>query len=74
MSDFGTHAFAVDGMHCDACVRRVTHALGSIPGVRVHHVEIGRAEVLAETSTHAAIADAIEKAGFTVHGVSSTTH
>ncbi len=68
MPDFEMHAFTVDGMHCDACVRRVTHALGDIPGVRVNHVEIGRAEVLAEPATHPAIQEAIRNAGFTVHG------
>ena len=68
MSSYQTQSISIDGMHCDACVRRVTHALGSIPGVRVHQVEVGKAEVLAEPGSSGIIREAIEKAGFTVHG------
>ncbi|HEY1381655.1 MAG TPA: heavy-metal-associated domain-containing protein [Gemmataceae bacterium] len=35
----------IDGMHCDACVRRVTGALQSVPGVRVERVRVGAADV-----------------------------
>jgi copper chaperone len=36
---------AIDGMHCDACVRRVTNALNGVEGVRVDSVEVGAAKV-----------------------------
>ncbi len=56
-------------MHCDACVRRVTRALGNVPGVRVHQVEVGHAAVLAEPTSEGVIREAIEKAGFTLKEV-----
>ncbi len=71
MAAYQTQSIPIDGMHCDACVRRVTQALGGIPGVRVHRVEVGKAEVLAEPASSGAIREAIEKAGFTVHGANS---
>ena len=36
---------AIEGMHCDACVRRVTNALNGVKGVRVDSVKVGSAEV-----------------------------
>lgn len=44
---------AIEGMHCGACVRRVTSALQSVEGVTVKSVELGSAEIVfdaAETS------------------------
>ena len=73
MADYHIHKVLIDGMHCDACVRRVTQALGSIHGVRVDTVEISQARVLAEPHCEPAIREAIEKAGFhllSVHGES----
>ncbi len=72
MSSYQTQSIPIDGMHCDACVRRVTHALGSIPGVRVHGVEVGKAEVMAEPASSERIREAIEKAGFTVHATNGS--
>ncbi len=69
MADFKTQTIEIDGMHCDACVRRVTQALGSVPGVRVVSVGIGKAEVVGEPPTEAAIRSAIDATGFTVKGV-----
>ncbi len=66
MPDYENQSVQIEGMHCDACVRRVTAALAGIPGVRVHHVEVGRADVLAKPSTHHALKTAIEQTGFTV--------
>jgi copper chaperone len=40
-----TISLTVDGMHCDGCVRRVTHALNAIGGVQVDSVEVGSASV-----------------------------
>lgn len=36
---------SIQGMHCGACVRRVTAALNNVPGVRVNNVEIGSAKL-----------------------------
>jgi cation transport ATPase len=36
---------AIEGMHCGACVRRVTTALQGIEGVTVKPVEVGSAKV-----------------------------
>lgn len=35
----------IQGMHCGACVRRVTGALEKIAGVTIHSVEVGSARV-----------------------------
>ena len=35
----------IDGMHCDACIRRVKTALGRVPGVEVQDVALGSARV-----------------------------
>jgi copper chaperone CopZ len=56
----------IDGMHCGACVRRVTQALAAVERVTVNEVSIGAAR-LASTFDPApvdlAIA-ALAKAGF----------
>ncbi len=59
----------IDGMHCDACVRRVTGALQSVPGVRVERVQIGSADVEYDplrTPVEALIA-ALDRAGYAAH-------
>ena len=38
-------ALSIGGMHCGACVRRVTDALGKIEGVQVNSVEVGSASI-----------------------------
>jgi copper chaperone len=35
----------IEGMHCDACVRRVTNALNGVEGIDVNSVEVGSASV-----------------------------
>ena len=35
----------IEGMHCGACVRRVTAALAKVEGVQVKNVEVGSVEV-----------------------------
>jgi copper chaperone len=57
---------AIEGMHCGACVRRVTSALQSVEGVTVKLVEVGSAKVAfdaAETSPQD-IAAALDRTGF----------
>lgn len=58
----------VGGMHCGACVRRVTAALEKIPGVKIGSVEVGSARMEHDPSQAdaAAITTAIEKLGFSV--------
>ncbi|MGA2889785.1 MAG: heavy-metal-associated domain-containing protein [Terracidiphilus sp.] len=59
----------IDGMHCGACVKRVSQALTAVEGVVVDEVRVGTARL---TSTFApppidlALA-ALAKAGFTAH-------
>lgn len=37
----------IENMHCDACVRRVSQALGNVGGVKVGEVRVGAARVQA---------------------------
>ena len=59
--------FTIDGMHCDACVRRVKKALANVPGVEVQNVHVGSADVSGEAGALAQAQAAIESAGFTPH-------
>jgi copper chaperone CopZ len=64
MKEFTLH---IDGMHCGACVRRVTQALASVEGVAVQEVRVGAARFsssLAPAPVDLALA-AVAKAGFT---------
>ena len=57
---------AIQGMHCGACVRRVTSGLQSVQGVTVNSVEVGSAEIVfdaAETSAQD-ITAALNRNGF----------
>jgi copper chaperone len=57
---------AIEGMHCGACVRRVTTALQNVEGVTVKSVEVGSAQIVfdaAETSTQD-ITAALDRNGF----------
>jgi copper chaperone CopZ len=58
--------FEISGMHCGACVRRVTAALEKIPGVQVKSVEVGSAQVDYDPSLAGpeVIRSAVEKIGF----------
>ena len=59
----------IDGMHCASCVRRVSLALASTPGVVVEEVIVGSAKMSAAEQpapVDAAIA-ALAKAGFAAH-------
>ena len=40
-----TFNLAIEGMHCGACIRRVTSALQGVKGVTVNSVEVGSAKV-----------------------------
>ncbi len=66
MADFKTQVLVIEGMHCDACVSRVTHALGAVRGARVHNVTEGEARVLAEPNCEQQLRDAVKEAGYEV--------
>jgi len=55
----------IDGMHCGACIRRVTQSLHTVPGAEVEEVRLGAARVKLDpaASTQALIAG-LSKAGF----------
>jgi copper chaperone len=58
---------SIEGMHCDACVRRVRMALGKVEGVEIKDVKVGSAQIAVDpskTSPEAAI-DAVNGIGFT---------
>ena len=56
----------IEGMHCDACVRRVTTALTKIPSVQLDHVAIGEASIDYDASSlePQTIVDAVNAIGF----------
>jgi copper chaperone len=56
----------IEGMHCGACVRRVTNTLQSVEGVTVNSVEVGSAKVAfnAEEITAQDITAALDRNGF----------
>ncbi len=57
---------SIEGMHCGACVRRVTAALGKTEGIEVNSVEVGSARVTfhPEDITADKIADVVNQIGF----------
>lgn len=59
----------IDGMHCGACVRRVSQALASTPGIAVDEVRVGAARLKAtdEPAAVAAAIAAVAKAGYAAH-------
>jgi copper chaperone CopZ len=54
----------VEGMHCGACVKRLTAALSRVEGAEVREVRVGMAEVEAEPEREGALLGAVEEAGF----------
>lgn len=59
-------ALIINGMHCDACVRRVTNALQQIDGATVDDVAVGSAHLSfnPEQTSQEKIAQAINRIGF----------
>jgi copper chaperone len=57
---------AIKGMHCGACVRRVTSALQSVEGVTVNSVEVGSAQIAFDATEITAqdITAALDREGF----------
>jgi copper chaperone len=61
----------VDGMHCGACVRRVSQALASEQGLAVKEVRIGAARIESDQQSAASRAvEALAKAGYKAHAES----
>lgn len=60
---------SIDGMHCGACVRRVTEALEKTAGVQLGPVEVGSAQMTfnPEETTVESILAAVEGIGFHAH-------
>ena len=59
----------IDGMHCGSCVRRVSQALSTTPGIEVQEVRIGAARLNAAAEpapVDEAIA-ALSRIGFAAH-------
>ena len=63
-----TMALTISGMSCGHCLSAVTKALGSLPGVLVRGVQIGRAEVAYEPEIieSGQVIAAVEAAGYEV--------
>jgi copper chaperone len=62
-----TIRLSIEGMHCEACARRVRNALAAVDEVRVDSVEVGSAQVKfdgAKASTDE-ITAAVDRIGFT---------
>lgn len=59
----------IEGMHCGACVRRVSQALAGTTGVEVKEVRVGAARIASEQDGE--VADrailALAKAGYPAH-------
>jgi copper chaperone len=59
----------IDGMHCGACIRRVTQALQGVNGVEVEEVRLGAARVKVADDSAAApdLLASVARIGFSAH-------
>ena len=66
MSEF---TLRIDGMHCGACVRRVSQALASTEGLDVKEVRVGAARVASDQQPLPIdrALEALAKAGYPAH-------
>jgi copper chaperone len=55
---------AIEGMHCQACVRRVQNAIVSVEGAKAQDVQIGSALVAVDPKREQLVLDAVRKAGY----------
>jgi copper chaperone len=62
-------SFQIEGMHCGACVQRVTRALSQVPGTQVDEVRVGGARLHGDDPAPDPYLAAIRKAGFEAHFV-----
>jgi copper chaperone CopZ len=56
----------IEGMHCGACVRRVTNALEGVSGLKLEAVSVGSAQVSFDPKVANAkeITEAVNRIGF----------
>jgi len=60
-----TITLSIDGMSCGHCVNAVTKALSAVPGVHIHSVAVGTAQIEAKDSSAAGHAvAALQAAGY----------
>ena len=57
----------IDGMHCGACVQRVTRALNQVPGTAVQEVRVGAARLQSPSADPQPYLEAVRKSGFEAH-------
>lgn len=64
-----TASLRIEGMHCDACVRRVRAALSGVDGVEVKDVRVGSAEIEIDPDKFDSkeAVNAVNDIGFTAH-------
>jgi len=55
---------AIEGMHCEACVKRVRKAIEQVGGARVEKVEIGSAAVAVDPAAETSVLEAVRNAGY----------
>ena len=62
---------SIEGMHCSACVRRVSNALTGLDGVQVAEVEVGSAEVKydGQRVSPEEIVASVDRIGFTAKAI-----
>jgi copper chaperone len=60
---------AIEGMHCDACVRRVQKAITSVESAKAPEVKVGSATVSVDPSHEELVLEAVRKAGYQAHKV-----
>jgi len=61
------YQFQIEGMGCNACVRKVQSALGSISGLRIENVAVGSATVdLSMPASFEHVTNALANAGYKV--------
>jgi copper chaperone CopZ len=63
-----TLTLKIDGMHCEACIRRLTQRLSALRGVQVESVSIGEARLHfdPELAARGSIEAAISEIGFEI--------
>lgn len=59
----------IEGMHCQACVARVSKAIQNVEGASVDQIEVGSAMVSADAAREPAVLEAIRKSGYEAHKV-----
>lgn len=66
-STMTTRNLAIDGMSGDPCIKQVTTALKSVPGISTESVKVGSATIGADDTGCAAACAAISRAGYKAH-------